>query len=934
MIKLNGFFESMRQKRAIVRQKIFYRLGALIAFTTSLCCFSSRANADLFGAKFCSEKAVVLPMQVLFVFGNLLSTAKTWFDYPLRQIFKVAKNMGEISYTALVDSHLLTIIIGFGFALWLAFQIWEYVSRFYEQDEGDFFTALGVGTFRVLVVVCLLQWGVLNLFDHFIGVFVTTAGNVATKMVYGSLGDVICGSALDAANRAGKEVSCTFEEPLGEDSGPMAIYHSVSKLLTAISFKFKMAAATGQGVTMAGWVAPAIGGISLTPGFCWPNLGVMASGAIIFLFALYFMFSIPLKMVDIAMRIAMIYALLPLFVAAWAFPLTRRYTKIGWGMVMYVVVYLLMFGVLACVAASLITAGLSNDNVVQALEGNAEGFLSNIIGGADNGGEEAEGVGFFMIFMASFIAVKAFGSLGALAGHISDNNDMGMADSIGKALAGSLIKAGMAGSALINRGVDRAVDRAAESHGVRSAARRQAMAGSHKPNNALAGASSGEQAQTGANADAAGTQRPQGGAGGGQGGGSQGASTTGGDMPNNATAMGVAPKKGDGTQSVSSTKNSDSFAKDAERQRNENVDAAAKTGADEATKKAVDGAERQGEQAVDATRKRNVESIDGLVKQQQDAEDMFREKFDSPNRKQINKIAEMAQAEKTIREIRNGNERMDRKKELDASYERLAFTGSRGKTIRNMSDAELDQVIAAAKTINANEGWNARLRGTGSVVGNAPPTSLDAKGYFLDENGKIYCKDDETRKAFTEKAERSEAMRKQIGEILGKDDLSGQETAAILETMADLYNKNGGDMGKIAEDIGKLSGDPNVSKALAQMAGSEEGRANIANLVSMMGSEEGIAMAMDFADGLEERNLLYGDNEKAGLDAAVNDLVQEDYYKEKDLAVNDLKGQEKHSSEDLLLVSERAKRLYLRLEKLRAEYEEIKSRADDKESGD
>jgi len=592
---LSVFSRKIWQSGQKIKRAGFSWFVAAAAFVVSLCGGALFAHAD---TTFCSDKIVTGPIKGLFAFSNLLTKAGCWFDKPLEKLFDVADEVGRLSYEALCESHFLLVVLGFGFAFWLAFKVWSYVSSFYAKDQGDFYTQLAVGGFRVLVVACLLGWGATELFDNFIGIFVTTAGDVTTDMVLGTLRTEVC-----ASNPS--EKLCDYES-VDSASGAKAVYYSVSKLLTAVNFKFKIATAVGQGLTYGGWVKP--WPIEL----CVPNFGIMFAGIFICLFSFYFMFSVPLKMVDLAMRIALIYALMPFFIVAWAFPLTRRYAKIGWGMVMYVAIYLLMFGVFACVAAALMTVGVSNDNIKNGLNGDAEGFLGGFIGAND----ESETKDFFLIFISLFISVKAFKSLATFASHIADGNDMGMGDSIGKALSTGFIKLGQAGAGLVNAGVSNLKARAGESRGIRQAARRQAMSDSSKPSRGGSVGSSNVSAELQAIVNVTGNSPSGKGGVSNNAGGSDKATGKGSQT---GGAIGNAHKRSmeNGNASIA---NNGRSVNDMGRNIAEN-NKSGEESRDQALKNAMDKYEKVGEKYVDRVRKGNEAAVDRLLKKLDAAKD-------------------------------------------------------------------------------------------------------------------------------------------------------------------------------------------------------------------------------------------------------------------------------------------------------------------------
>jgi len=354
-----------------------------------------------------------------------------WFSKPLYEIFWTMDNIGKSVYDSLAgtngNSPFAVPVLGIFFAIWMAWHTLRYVGPLYKQAPSDFAMLIGGGLFRLLVAVCLIEWGADKIFDTFIGTFVTAAANVGTSIMQKA--------SLSMDDVGGFEI---YDPENKYSEGVMALYAAISlNIKTAASMFMEI---VGMGLVLVDFSFDD-GILCLLPSIdpLWTGYVLMFAGAVL-------VFIIPFKFLDILFRLTLVYALLPMLLTAWVFPSTRKYTMKAWGIVMNAVCLMLIMSVLFALCTGMMS------NLVMSGSTNSEAFKSaSELYKVFKTDESCEDKNMLLIMLvAVFIAIKSLGVGKQLAGHFSESDGGSVAEGVLNAVTGAAAgKAAMAGSAAL-----------------------------------------------------------------------------------------------------------------------------------------------------------------------------------------------------------------------------------------------------------------------------------------------------------------------------------------------------------------------------------------------------------------------------------------------------------------------------------------------------
>ncbi len=193
-------------------------------------------------------------------------------------------------------------VVGVGFALWLALFVMKFVGSLKEPDIAGFWNGLGIRTFWVVLICAALS------------------ANVADAITY--IIDPVCSAFIDVAMLAlsrmpASPVSCSSSTNPGE--GMACVVQAASN-------------------------AFAVGPSTMTAllNNLFTNPLALFSGCISIIVSYLIILIVPLYLLESVFCYFVILALLPMWVAAYAFPITRQFTATAWNSL--VIVFIQMLG--------------------------------------------------------------------------------------------------------------------------------------------------------------------------------------------------------------------------------------------------------------------------------------------------------------------------------------------------------------------------------------------------------------------------------------------------------------------------------------------------------------------------------------------------------------------------------------------------------------
>ena len=199
----------------------------------------------------------------------------------------------------------------------------------------------------------------------------------------------------------------------------------------------------------------------------FPHVKMLIIGLIFYIFGLLIAFAIGFYMLDCALQLGIVCAMVPFFIASWPFKITRSYTKQGWDIFLNTFFNFVVMGVVISAASAIMLQAISTDLSAETLEeylntNNIE-ELTRVL---DFGGMQM-----VMLVVCCLIAFKLSGEVQNITNKLSGGLGISAGANIGGALSSTVNKAVAGGAAATWSGVKGAAGAAAESSGLAGGAR-------------------------------------------------------------------------------------------------------------------------------------------------------------------------------------------------------------------------------------------------------------------------------------------------------------------------------------------------------------------------------------------------------------------------------------------------------------------------------
>ena len=197
----------------------------------------------------------------------------------------------------------------------------------------------------------------------------------------------------------------------------------------------------------------------------FPNVKMWFIGAVFYVFGLLIAFAIGFYMLDCALQLGIVCAMIPLFIACWPFKVTRGYSKQGWNIFLNTFFNFVIMGVVISASSQImlqaLSSGLSQETLIAYLDANnAKGLATEL---------DLGGLQMVVLIISCLIAMKLSGEVQSITNKLAGGIGLNMGAQMGGAASSAIQKgAAAAGGAALSAG-GKALGTAAEASGLKGA---------------------------------------------------------------------------------------------------------------------------------------------------------------------------------------------------------------------------------------------------------------------------------------------------------------------------------------------------------------------------------------------------------------------------------------------------------------------------------
>lgn len=385
-------------------------------------------------------------------------------------IFNAAQTMSTNSFDVLGMP--LGLVMVLGFAIYIAFVVLKYVSGFTRQDAPRFVNELLIQGFKVLAAFLMLV-NASTIYTYAIGPVLSAGMDFGAALMFENGGDYMewCQNEENIEQKRQEMVSGVdsygekMSQPLKEGLLPSYLYVKLSCFIRSVQAEIAKAQAIGSTLMCVARheASDANSFIGL-----W-DFSMFFQGLAVWAMAIIISLAFAFYLIDATVRLGIVGALMPFFIACWPFKKTTGYTKNGWTMFLNTFFTYAMMGLVVSVNLQLIFEGLGGmGDLESAINGNDIDVLTDLL---DIGLS-----GFLVLLACCLFAWKLTGQACALASTFASAPGK---DNIGSSIgtlaasgATGLAKAGMKGVGKVSSavgltaGVNRLKDSAAHKLGL------------------------------------------------------------------------------------------------------------------------------------------------------------------------------------------------------------------------------------------------------------------------------------------------------------------------------------------------------------------------------------------------------------------------------------------------------------------------------------
>ena len=289
-----------------------------------------------------------------------------------RAVFNTASSIAKHAIDTFSGSIIKVVILAFG--IWIAMQVLAFVATPEVRDLKDLASSLVTQSFIVMLVVIILQNGAMDFFNQALTPIYTTGQNIAQAIIKPEevsdkkTGDKNFDKLISSNIAACKGRTAIIDPSVKGSRGalPKAMGDSIICTMTLIQNRVAQIKALGNAALCKSWQDNFI---------IIPHLNYFFIGAGLWVGAMLMMLAVPFMMIDAVFELTVAAALIPFAIGAYAFKLTRGYTKKIWETFlnsMFKFVFVSLVALMLVVAfQSIITSSITNlSDLMVATEGN------------------------------------------------------------------------------------------------------------------------------------------------------------------------------------------------------------------------------------------------------------------------------------------------------------------------------------------------------------------------------------------------------------------------------------------------------------------------------------------------------------------------------------------------------------------------------------
>ncbi|OPZ79053.1 MAG: hypothetical protein BWY78_00270 [Alphaproteobacteria bacterium ADurb.Bin438] len=296
---------------------------------------------------------------------------KVWYENAFKSLLFGITAISAKSSEALASysKSLLAIF----FAIWLAVRLMKVVGSLRSVDPYTYLTDIGKVFFRAIIAVALISAFKAGIFDYFF-IPVSQAFSLASQLIVKSTEvpsgstEFYCGDKKVASPPA-KGLDGYFKDydliakknaMVPTLSGEMADKNVMAEvsddlLKGLVMMNTRLMLIISDGISALRW--------SFVSGriLCIiPDPSVLLTGLLMIAFAGVLAIIIPLKYIDVILRIGLVFCLMPIFLVCWVFPSTRKYSTKAFDIFMHGMILILILGVVTVVNVKAIDMTFGN----------------------------------------------------------------------------------------------------------------------------------------------------------------------------------------------------------------------------------------------------------------------------------------------------------------------------------------------------------------------------------------------------------------------------------------------------------------------------------------------------------------------------------------------------------------------------------------------
>lgn len=256
------------------------------------------------------------------------------------------------------------VLLGGIYLMWLALTILVSFAKFGFEKFGEFFTKLLNQTIVVIIIALILHAPLVQFYKITISPFITYTAALSMKFSEISQERMGGGSSLfqkiiDTLGLAASS-KCNYCNEMNKDvnkevsTGQFMDSASINGILCTVCSTYRQAApmiSLGQVMICFGRTTPETLGqlpiLSRISQFSTPNISVSVTGYILVAVFSIFTFLVGYFIMASVFKLGVVFVLLPLFLVAFAFKISRPYATKAWGLIVYAMTTILIVSIFA-----------------------------------------------------------------------------------------------------------------------------------------------------------------------------------------------------------------------------------------------------------------------------------------------------------------------------------------------------------------------------------------------------------------------------------------------------------------------------------------------------------------------------------------------------------------------------------------------------------